>query len=709
MENDSREMGSVVEIATGPSRPSLEIFWDYWRVITKHKTLLISLTLLIILLNGIRLYRQQSVYFAQADVEIRPGRLAIGEQVYESNLSNTTVTILNTQMTVAKSRAVAENVVKRLGEQKAIELLGLSGSKEEWPIKDLVDVFLSQIQTQQVLDTLIISLGVESASANSAAELANVWAQGLIDFNRDSEIQFSQSTSEALARQAKKLQESVSQKEAKLSQIAGSAQVQVLDQQLNVTLNRLEGLNQQLLDVQKEIMEKRANVQRIKQTNPEALNEVMGNTSVQSLVQSCSESERDYEEQSKIFKPDWPGLQQLRVKKDQACNQRDREIQNQYKKFVEQASGELYSVQSKESALKQDFNVTKTAISELNNKTSDYQSLKSDLENERELLNELLQQKQTTDLSETGGMQSGTLMRIVESAIPPARPIRPMRLQSMGMSLLVGLVLSLGVVFLLNFLNVKVHSHEDIEKATSYRFLTFIPDMEKETHVGMEQNAFRYLTKHLSSTQTGDRTPRIILVTSPEPKEGKTFISSNLALAEVAKGRRTLLIDTDIHRPSIHGTFQVPVSPGFADLLMETGRPDFSIFPRPSANITIVPAGDGDNDNLASILEGSRFPEILRYASEQFDYIIVDSGPVLVTPETLSVAQHVDGVILVLRNDYSTTRALKVTSEMLNSLDIRVIGTILNRVNPQDSNSFYHYYRRHAYAYYGDKAGKQKL
>jgi len=233
--------------------------------------------------------------------------------------------------------------------------------------------------------------------------------------------------------------------------------------------------------------------------------------------------------------------------------------------------------------------------------------------------------------------------------------------------------------------------------------------MEKETHGGMEQNAFRYLTEHLSSAQTGDQTTRIILVTSPEPKEGKTFISSNLALAEVAKGRRTLLIDTDIHRPSIHATFQVPVSPGFADLLMGTGRPDFSIFPRPSANITIIPAGDGDIDHLASILEGPRFPEILKFAAEQFDYIIVDSGPVLVTPETLSVAQHVDGVILVLRNDHSTTRALKVTSEMLNSLDIRVIGTILNRVNPQDSNSFYHYYRRHSYAYYGEKAGKQKL
>lgn len=707
MENDSREMGAP-ETAAGPSRPSLEIFWEYWRVIRKYKILLISLTLLVVVLNGIRLSQQQSVYFARADVEIRPGRLAIGEQVYESNVSNTTVTLLNTQMTVAKSRAVAGNVIKRLGEQRAMELLGLSGSKEEWATKDIVDAFLSQIQTQQVLDTLIISLGVESTSPKSAAELANVWAQSLIDFNRESEIQFSQSTSEALARQAKRLQESVTQKEIKLSQIAGSAQVQVLDQQLNVTLNKLEGLNQQLLEVQKEVMEKRANVQRIRQTNPEALSEVMGNNSVQSLVQACSEAERDYEEQSKIFKPDWPGLQQLKVKKEQVCNQRDREIQNQYKKFVEQAAGELSSVQSKEFALKQDFNVTKTAISELNNKTSDYQSLKADLENERQLLNELLQQKQTSELSETGGMQSGTLMRIVETAIPPARPIRPMRFQSMMMSLLVGLVLSLGVTFLLNFLDVKVHSHEDIEKATSYRFLTFVPDMEKESHVGTEQNAFRYLTKHLSFAQTGDSTPRIILITSPEPKEGKTFVSSNLALAEVAKGRRTLLIDTDIHRPSIHGTFRVPVSPGFGDLLMATGRPDFSIFPQPSTNLTIVPAGEGDIDNLSSILEGPRLSEILKVASQQFDYIIVDSGPVLVTPETLSVAQHVDGVILVLRNDYSTTRALKVTAEMLNSLDIRVIGTILNRVNPQDSNSFYHYYRRHAYAYYGDRDAKQK-
>ncbi len=545
MENDSREVGASIDISerAGIKSP-IEIFWEYWRMIVKYKACIIVIALIVIAGNAIRVFLQESVYFAKADIEIRLSRLAVGEQVYEQNFSYTAASLLNTQMTVAKSRAVAEIVVKRLGQQKAAELLTVLKSPDTtWTTEKLVNIFLSQAVTQQVEDTLIISLGVESTSPKSAAELANVWAQSLIDFNRETEIQFSLSTSEAIAKQAKRLQESVNQKEAKLAQIAGSAQVQVLDQQLNVTLNNVEGLNQQLQEVQKELVEKRASLQRVQRTSPEALVEVMGNATVGPLVQSCSLAAQEYEQNSKIFKPDWPGLQQLKAKKEQACAQRDREVQNQYQKLLEQSTAELSAIQSKEYALKQEFKDTRGVINDLNNKTSEYQTLKADLENERQLLNQLLQQKQTAELSEAGGMQSGTIMRIVESAIPSATPIRPMRAQSILMSVLVGLVLGFGVAFLLNFLDVKVHSHEDIERTTNYRFLTFIPDMENESHVGIEQNAFRYLTKHLSSLNTSERPPRIILVTSPEPKEGKTFIASNLALTEVSKGRRTLLID----------------------------------------------------------------------------------------------------------------------------------------------------------------------
>jgi polysaccharide biosynthesis transport protein len=689
---------------------TLALVNEYWRIILKRWYIVLGLTVLLSAINAYRVFHEESVYFAQASLEVRPARLALGEQALEPNSSYTAISFINTQMTVARSRAVADIVVQRLGEKKVADILDMDAPdpKNKAERDHLVDVLVTYVSATQLKETFIIFIGVESTSPQSAALLANTWAQSLMAFNRESEIQFNVDTGEALTKQVERLQTSIKEKEGRLTHIAGTSQIQVLDQQLNVTMQGLTDQNTQLLAVQKELIEKQANLRRIQNTDPKALTEVMSNSAVLSLQQACTQAEQLYAEQSKIFKPDWPGLQQQKSKKDEACNQFDREIQVAYGKILQQIQGDLNATRSKEASLRHDFDASKTQIQDLNQKTSDYQSLKADLDNEKKMLDQMLERRQTAQLSEAGGMQGSTLMRIVEMATPRNDPIRPKRLQSIATSVLLGLGLGLGLAFGLNLLNLKVHSHEEIERMTNYRFLAFIPDMEQENHVGIEQNAFRYLAKHLSTIKLANIPARVVMVTSPEPKEGKTFISSNLALSQVSRGKRTLLIDTDIHRPSIHSTFQVPLSPGLADLLVESGAPDFEIFPRPSTNLTIVPAGEGNTEVLSSILENTRFAEIMRAALREYDQVIVDSGPLLVTPETLSVAQNTDGVILVVRNDYTSIRALKVASDLLDSLQIRVLGAIMNRANPKDANSFYHYYRLHAYSYYGPKAAKVK-
>jgi len=690
---------------------TLALISEYWRIIQKRWYLIVGLTLLLAAANTWRVFHEQSVYSAAVSIEVRPAKLALGEQAVEPNSSYTAQSFVNTQLTVARSRAVADVVLQRLGEKKVAEILDREppNPKKNGQREALIDAMVADLETDQLKETFIITIAVESTSPQSAALLANTWAQSLMSFNRESEIQFNQDTGEALSKQVERLQVSIKEKEAKLTNIAGSSQINVLDQQLNVTMQGLTDQNTQLLAVQKEVIDKQSNLRRIQSTDPKALPEVMGNSAVVSLQQVCTQAEQQFAEQSKIFKPDWPGLQQLKSKKEEACNQLDREIQVAYGKILQQVNGDVEATKSKEASLRHDFAASNEQIQDLNKKTSDYQSLKADLDNEKKMLDQMLERRQTAQLTEAGGMQGSTLMRIVEMATPPHDPVRPKRLQSIAISILLGLGLGLGVAFGMNLLHLKVHSHEEIERITNYRFLAFIPDMEQEKHVGIEQNAFRYLAKHLSTIKFANLPARVIMVTSPEPKEGKTFISSNLVLTQVSRGKRTLLIDTDIHRPSIHSTFQVPLSPGLADLLTESGTPDFETFPRPSTNLTIVPAGEGNTEVLSSILENTRFSEIIRAALREYDQVIVDSGPLLVTPETLSVAQHTDGLILVVRNDYTSIRALKVASDLLDNLQIRVLGVIMNRANPKDANSFYHYYRLHAYSYYGqNKAAKVK-
>ncbi len=671
MEHDSwEEDPSFQPKPKGWANPTLLLLLDYWRVIAKHWYIVAGLTLLVVAINSYRVFRQESVYFSQAAIEVRPGRLALGEQAFESNFSYTAQSFVRTQMTVAESRAVAELVVAQLGIDKTAEMLGRPKpvDQDQAAHDRIVDALLLSVSAEQLRDTFIISIGIESTSPDTAALLANTYAESLIEFNRDAEIEFSQSTSEALSKQVERLQASIKEKEARLTKIAGAAQIQVLDQQLNVTMQDLQSLGSQLQTVQKEVLEKQTNLQRIQKTDPNAIPEITGNPSVAAARSGCTAAEQLYTEQSRIFKPDWPGLQQLKIKKDEACSRVNSEVEAAHAKLLLQTQGELDATRSKEWVIRRDVETNKTEIEGLNQKTSDYQSLKADLDNEKRLVDQMMQRRQTTQLTEAGGMQGSALMRIVEMATPARQPIRPKRLQSILISLALGLGLGVGAAFAISLLNLKIHSHEEIERITNFRFLAFIPDMEKESHVGIEQNAFRYLTKHLSTIKFADIPPRVILVTSPEPKEGKTFISSNLALTLVSKGKRTLLLDTDIHRPSIHDTFQVPVSPGLADLLLEPGPPDFDIFPKPSSNLTIVPAGKGNIEALSSVLETARFSEIIRAALREYDQVIIDSGPLLVTPETLSVAQNADGVILVVRSNQTSTKALKVTADRSSSI-----------------------------------------
>jgi capsular exopolysaccharide synthesis family protein len=187
-------------------------------------------------------------------------------------------------------------------------------------------------------------------------------------------------------------------------------------------------------------------------------------------------------------------------------------------------------------------------------------------------------------------------------------------------------------------------------------------------------------------------------VTSAQPGEGKTFVTVNLAKALARMGKKTLLIDVDVHRPSVHETMGIRRQTGLNDFLYGHSS-DFSIFPSPFPNLTVIPVDHTDRLQLAESLDSSIFIDSLTNAMGSFEYILMDSGPVLLTPETLAACVGVDGLILVVRNDYTTAKTLKIASELLQQVNVSVLGTVLNKVNLKDRFSHYHYYRQY-YNYY---------
>ena len=675
---------------------------DYLLVVMRHRGVILAVTLGVLFFTAVYAFSQKPVYYAQAAVAIQPESLNIGEQVYRQMYWYSATMIVETQMEVARSRSVAEMAVSRLGVDRTAELLGLPRgvSGVHYTVSQLAGMLLGRVRVKPRKDTFIFDIGVFAPSPQAAALISNTWAESLIDFNRESEVQLSRSTSEALAAQVERLQKSIAQKEARLNQMAEQAQIQILDQQLNVAAQKLDQLNRQLLEVQKEITDKAANLERIRNTPAESLPEVITNEAIQSLQKDCDEARQEYAEKSRIFKPDWPGLKQLRAKRDERCGQLERQIQALRQRLVRQAQADLDATRSKEREIRNQFAATRREIDDLNKKTTEYQTLKTDLENEKNLLEKMIARRQTAQLTEVGGIQFQTPMRIVEMASPPGGPVRPNRPRLLMMGLILGLMGGVGLAFLLHMLDNKVRTHEEVERLTSFRCLAFIPDTSQEEDTNVLNNAFRFLTEYLAFLKQGETPPRLILVTSSQPSEGKTFIATNLAINLAMNGRKVLLIDTDIHRASIHRVFEISRDPGFITLLHQAERPDFSIYPAFHQGLVVVPGCPPESHQQVSLLmEESILRKIFSYALRRFDYVILDSAPILAVPETTRLLRVSEGVLFVIRSDYTTRTTLKLAVDSLKRVDARVLGAVLNMVDMVNRYSYYNFVYPYRYYY----------
>jgi capsular exopolysaccharide synthesis family protein len=179
---------------------------------------------------------------------------------------------------------------------------------------------------------------------------------------------------------------------------------------------------------------------------------------------------------------------------------------------------------------------------------------------------------------------------------------------------------------------------------------------------------------------TANQPPRVVMVTSADPHEGKTTTSSQLAASLARAGRRTLLIDADIRNPGLHRVFDMPLEPGLSELLRGDAERDAVVHPTRTANLWLLPAGRCDLRSVQS-LSTSYLGTSIAALCVQFDYVVIDSGPVLKVADSLLVGQHVDTAILSVLKDSSKVPNVYEACERLRSVGINVMGAVINGVN----------------------------
>jgi capsular exopolysaccharide synthesis family protein len=190
-----------------------------------------------------------------------------------------------------------------------------------------------------------------------------------------------------------------------------------------------------------------------------------------------------------------------------------------------------------------------------------------------------------------------------------------------------------------------------------------------------------------------------MVVTSTAPGEGKTTVTTNLAIGFAQTGQRVLLVDADMRRPRVHSILGLTQEPGLSDLMVGTAHAGEAIRKSKTPGLWVLPAGKIP-PNPAELLGSSRFREFLKAQPGHFDWVIIDSPPVMAVADSTVVANAVNGVVYVIGADMTGRQAAKAALDQLDHARARFVGAILNRVDFQANPYYYSHYHSKEYTRY---------
>jgi succinoglycan biosynthesis transport protein ExoP len=313
-------------------------------------------------------------------------------------------------------------------------------------------------------------------------------------------------------------------------------------------------------------------------------------------------------------------------------------------------------------------------------------------------------------LASTTAGASNTI-EVIEPATLPVAPTTSGKAQIILVTTAIAFTLAAGTAYLLEYLDDTVRTVEDLARVSNLARLPSIPKFRQyrgrkpviaqDTPRSPVADAFRALRTGLYAA-TADKPGKILLITSAAPKEGKSIVAANLAAVLAQGEKRVLLIDADLRRPVQHKLYDVSAAEGLAELLTGLGGhtwPNGSgdLIKRVtqkigSTGLDVIVAGS-DLENAAGLLGSDTTKAVLDNIAQHFDYVIIDSPPVLAVADALILSRQVDGVVLVARAGLTHRKQLEKALHGLHEVNASVLGVVLNRQKSGNDSYFDYYYR----------------
>jgi capsular exopolysaccharide synthesis family protein len=250
----------------------------------------------------------------------------------------------------------------------------------------------------------------------------------------------------------------------------------------------------------------------------------------------------------------------------------------------------------------------------------------------------------------------------------------------------------LGLIALMEWRNRRVDGVDQVVTDLGMRVIGTVPAFPNRASLKAAEAAgnanWRFiLNESINSTRTmllhaaRSQSMQVVMVTSATQGEGKTSLASQLGSSMATAGMRTLIVDCDLRNPSIHKLFELPLSPGVSEVLCQEADPSDAVQPTAVPNLWVIPAGQCSTRVIAALAQGHPLEALFNRLRGQFDFVVVDSCPVLPVADALLIGQHVDGVVFSIMQDVSQLPKVMVASEKLTQLSINLLGAVVNGVH----------------------------
>ena len=428
---------------------------------------------------------------------------------------------------------------------------------------------------------------------------------------------------------------------------------------------------------------------------------ILTNAFIQQQKGELATLQRQYAEASEKLGAKHPDM----VRLSSAIELSQTKLEAEVAKVVLSVRSEYEAALAQENGLIAALNQQKSEALSMNRKAIDYGAITRDADSSKQLYNTLLQRAKETGV--TGELRTSNI-RVVDRAEQPRLPVSPRKRANLLLGLFVGAILACSVAFFFEYLDNRIKSPEELRAHLGLANLGLLPILEQKdgtypllsggVPAGFSE-AFRAFRTNVLFCST-DEGARSLVVTSTGPREGKSMVASNLSVSLVQAGQRVLLIDADLRKPKAHDIFGFDQEPGLSNVLVGSTKVSEAIQESRVSGLWVLGAGRTP-PNPAELLGSPRFQELLASVKAHFDWIIIDTPPVMAVTDATLVAHHATGVIFVVGADLTSRHAARCALDQLEQLGAKIVGGVLNRVDLQ-RNAYYYaqYYRREYTQYY---------